>query len=73
MNPGTVIENGKDFICTVRIRNISHQTSTTSVTAVVSTMEYTGKMKALIKIEKFENITVPAGEGIFLYNLHALW
>ena len=64
MNSGTMIENGTDFACTVNVRNISDKNSTLSVTAIVSTMEYTGNMKALVKREKLENITVAAGKDV---------
>ena len=63
MNPGTMIQNGTNFACTVHVRNISDKSSTLSLTTIASTMEYTGKMKALVKREKLENITVAAGKG----------
>jgi hypothetical protein len=60
-----MIQNGTDFTCTIHLRNISHQTSTVNVTVVASSTEYTGRMKALVKREKLENITVPAGESMY--------
>ena len=65
MKPGTMIQIGTDFTCTIHLRNISHQTSTVNVTVVVTTTEHTGRMKALVKREKLENITVSAGESMY--------
>ncbi|CAB3997664.1 -glutamine gamma-glutamyltransferase Z [Paramuricea clavata] len=64
IKPGTMIQNGTDFTCTIHLRNISHQTSIVNVTVVVTTIEYTGRMKALVKRVKLENITVSAGENV---------
>jgi hypothetical protein len=72
MNPGTMVQNGTDFACTVNVKNTSQKSSTLSITTIVTTMEYTGKMKALVKREKLENITVDAGKGNYFKLLQYL-
>jgi hypothetical protein len=62
-----MIQTGTDFTSTVDIRNTSHQNSIVDVTIIVTTMEYTGRMKALVKREKLENITVAPGESTSNY------
>lgn len=60
-----MIQNGTDFSCTVQVRNTAQRTSTVNITAVISTIEYTGKMKALVKRVKMENVEVDVGKCMY--------
>ncbi|XP_028401879.1 protein-glutamine gamma-glutamyltransferase 4-like [Dendronephthya gigantea] len=61
---GAMIQNGTDISCTVQVRNTAQRASTVNMTAVISTIEYTGRIKALVKRVKLEDLKVNVGQCV---------
>lgn len=63
---GYVIPSGENFTCIIDVKNTSKRNLTINLTGVISSMQYTGQAKLLVKRQKFEKLEISAGKSIFL-------
>ena len=62
-----MIPNGDNFICKIDVKNTSEQKLTVNLTGVISSMQYTGEVKMLIKRQKFEEVEIDAETSMSIY------